>query len=235
VLLGKLALPSSIEDSLIRKAAIFVGSDKIEGDYLEFGVFNGVSFIGAYQALEESFRLAGTPSAATTAEDRASARRLWERMRFFAFDSFQGLPEPTGIDAECEDFVGGKFACAETDFRTNLTRAGVPLDKVQTVPGWYEDTLNDATIERYRLEKAAIVNIDCDYYESARSVLEFVTPLLVDGSVIIFDDWYKYRGHPDFGEQRACREWIESHPEWMLTEYQKGGVWKNSFVANRRG
>jgi hypothetical protein len=31
--------------------------------------------------------------------------------------------------------------------------------------------------------------VDCDLYESARRVLEFVEPLLADGSILLFDDW----------------------------------------------
>jgi O-methyltransferase len=52
--------------------------------------------------------------------------------------------------------------------------------------------------------------------------------------VLIFDDWYSYRGNPGLGEQRACAEWRAQHPEWILTEYQKEGPWRTSFIVNAR-
>lgn len=41
--------------------------------------------------------------------------------------------------------------------------------------------------------------------------LEFVTDLLVDGTILIFDDWFLFRGRSDRGEQRAFAEWKERH------------------------
>ena len=29
--------------------------------------------------------------------------------------------------------------------------------------------------------------------------------------MIVFDDWWIYRGHPDRGEPRAFREWVEEN------------------------
>lgn len=84
------------------------------------------------------------------------------------------------------------------------------------------------------MTKAAIVNIDCDLYESARVVLRFIESLLTEGTVLIFDDWYTFRGNPNLGEQRAFREWTATLTDWIFTEYQKEGPWRNSFIANRR-
>lgn len=54
--------------------------------------------------------------------------------------------------------------------------------------------------------------IDCDYYESTVPALEFVTDLLlVDGSILIFDDWWVFGGRRERGEQRAFHEWRERH------------------------
>ena len=42
-------------DSIIYKAASFAAINKIQGDYLEFGVFRGGSFISAYYTLRYCF------------------------------------------------------------------------------------------------------------------------------------------------------------------------------------
>jgi len=226
--------PSRMKNSLIYKVAAFMAADKIEGDYLEFGVYTGGSFIAAYKAIQEVFKNACKPNIWNTEQDRIEKRELWERMRFFAFDSFQGLPKPSGVDTVSRDFVEGKFSCSQDDFKRNVERQGVPLNRTVIVPGWFRDTLNDDTIERFNMKSAAIIYIDSDLYESAKMVLNFITPLLVDGTVIIFDDWYNFKGNPNLGEQRACREWLESNPDWILTQYQKEGPWKNSFIVNKK-
>jgi hypothetical protein len=60
--------------------------------------------------------------------------------------------------------------------------------------------------------------VDCDFYESTVPVLNFLTSKLSVGSVIMFDDWRCYRNLPDFGQQRACREWLEANPQIKLNE-----------------
>ena len=40
------------------------------------------------------------------------------------------------------------------------------------------------------MPKVGLVHIDVDLYSSTVEVLEFVKPLLVKGSVLVFDDWY---------------------------------------------
>ena len=222
------------EQRLMYKAAKFIAADKIEGDYLEFGVFRGDSFILAYKTLEDVFDEEARSSHYRSQADSVDRWRIWQNMRFFAFDSFKGLPELRGIDRLTRDFVPGKFRSTYDVFQHRISRAGIPSSKVKTVQGWFEDTLNDETRSRLGLTRAAIVYIDSDLYEPARTVLDFITPLLQDGTVIIFDDWYSYRGNPQLGEQRACAEWLEAHPDWTLTQFQKEGPWRNSFIANIR-
>ncbi len=220
-------------NSIIYNAGTLIAGDKIEGDYLEFGVYTGNSFVEAFRSLELAFKHATLEGIWNTERDRQERQEIWSRMRFFAFDSFQGLPEPKGHDTASLDFVGGKYACSRADFERNISQRGVPLERVRIVPGWFDETLNEATRTQYRLEHASIVNVDCDLYESAKQVLDFCTPLLVDGSVLIFDDWYNFRANPNLGEQRAFREWQNAHPEWIVTPYRQERAWRNSFIVNR--
>ncbi|WP_044252706.1 hypothetical protein [Isosphaera pallida] len=78
-----------------------------------------------------------------------------------------------------------------------------------------------------------MIDVDCDLYSSAKVVLEFITPLMVDGTILIFDDWYCFRGHPQRGERAAFAEWSAGLPHWVFKEYQKEGSWRMSFIANR--
>ena len=152
-------------------------------------------------------------------------------MRFFAFDSFEGLPALRGIDVESRDFVEGQYAYGSDEFRSSIASRGVDLTKIITVPGWFDQTCNSATISKFEMRRASIIHIDCDLYESTTTVLDFIRPLITDGTVLIFDDWFCFRGNPNLGEQRAFREWAESLPDWTFVEYQKEGPWRNSFIA----
>jgi hypothetical protein len=222
--------------TLMEKVAWFVAAEKVEGDYLEFGVFRGDGFARSFHALRAAFEERIRPAREAPGDAEAEERRaIWDRMRFFAFDSFQGLPELEGIDQVSQDFRKGQYAAGVETFRGNIAAQGVPLDRVTCVPGWYEDTCNPETLARHRIEKAAIVYVDCDLYHSTRSVLSCLAPVLQDGTVIVFDDWFCYRGNPDLGEQRAFNEWRATLPDFRMTEYHREGYARNSFIASRIG
>jgi len=192
----------------------FVQGSRLKGDYLEFGCYEGKSLISAFHF--------------------AQARGL-KHMRFYAFDSFEGLPEIKGID-EVKDidnyFTKGLYACDVNKFKNNLKRGGVDLNKVEIVPGWYDDVLNEETKKKLPINKAAVIWIDCDLYESTVPILNFITDYLQDGTILIFDDWFCFRGNPDKGEQKAFREWLEKNLSIKATEFHKFGWNGNSFIFN---
>jgi hypothetical protein len=172
---------------------------KIPGDYLEFGVFRGTTFIHAYKWMSTQFA----------------------EMRFFAFDSFEGLPPISSIDASngySSNFHQGQFACSEEEFRQNLRDHDVDMSRVRIIKGWFGETLNQTLTEEYGIDKIAAAWVDCDLYESTVPVLEFITPFLTTGSVIVFDDWRCFRNSPNFGEKRACREWLSRNTDTVLHE-----------------
>jgi O-methyltransferase len=226
--------PINSDNTIISKAANIIAPEKVEGDYLEFGVFAGASFINAYYILRDVFIQHQKLHAGRTKDDAAKIKRIWDNMRFFAFDSFQGLPEPNGVDKKTNSFSVGKYTYTEKAFHENLIKKNVPLKKVVTIAGWFEETCTVETIKKFGMKKASIIHVDCDLYESAKTALEFVKPLLTDGTIIIFDDWYCFRGNPNLGEQRAFNEWKATMKDWIFTEYQKEGPWRNSFIASKR-
>ena len=167
---------------------------QIPGDYCEFGVYRGNTFGHCVKLSIEAL----------------------PQMRFIAFDSFQGLPPPKGIDAEdafTSNFHEGEFACDEATFLKNVKENFYhDISRVVTVPGWFDKTLNDHTAEKLGLTKIAAAWVDGDLYESTVPVLNFLTARLSVGSALIFDDWHVYRNLPTRGAQLACREWLERNP-----------------------
>ena len=189
----------------------FVDDCRVEGCYLEFGGFAGYSLIVAFHA--------------------ASRYRRLNSMLFFVFDSFEGLPQPVGLDAgEFLRYKRGEYACNLDLYKQNIRKQGVDLDRVTCIPGWYNETLNEELKRQLPIKKAAVVLIDCDLYESTVPALDFITDYIQDGTVIIFDDWFSYKGRLDRGEARAFKEWLAKNPSIQANEYHKVGRTGISFI-----
>jgi O-methyltransferase len=219
------------------RACQFANRNYITGDYLEFGVWKGDSFTKVYHFLSQlrNDHLAWLESRPTNSTQTGSAspeHECWKQWkpRFFAFDSFEGLPEPEQTEIP-EEWVKGGYACSEDQFRRNLASDGVNLKDLTTVKGFYDKTLNAETKKRLKLEHAAIVHVDCDLYESTIVVLDFVTDLLVQGSILVFDDWFYNQGRKDRGEQKAFYEWAARNPRLELIEYWRD-VAAIAFIVN---
>ena len=110
----------------------------------------------------------------------------------------------------------------------------VPREAYTVIPGWFEETLTSDLYDQINLQKAAIVWIDSDLYESAKVALRWVRPLLQDGSLIIFDDYYCYKGNPNFGERRAFDEFLAESPELTATDYARFSTVGQAFIIHRR-
>lgn len=197
---------------MIERAVSFVRFSDVAGDYLEFGVFKGASLVNAWEV---------------------ASRYGQNEMRFHVFDSFSGLPDPSLSDVDQDgEFAKGEFSYDRADFERNLRRAAVDFSRLTITEGFYDVTLQRPPSE-LGIKTAAIVWIDCDLYSSTVSVLDFVTNLLVDGSVLIFDDWHCFHSRPDRGEQRACAEWLERNPDIRLRPYRDFHWAGSSFIVNR--
>lgn len=200
-------------EEMMKIAMDFAVQSRLEGDYLEFGVNRGGSFVSAYHFAKRS---------------------KMESIRFYAFDSFQGLPEITGIDAEgFSHFREGTFACDIEEFRRILSKKKVDLERVSLIPGWYDEVLNEETKKKLPIKTAAIIWIDCDLYESTVPVLNFITDYVQDGTVLIFDDWFCFRGDPNRGERKAFKEWLDKNPSIKVSEFRKFDWGGNSFIIHR--
>lgn len=153
---------------------------------------------------------------------------------YVAFDSFEGLPKVEGID-KLEVFKEGELATAESDFIRIVVAAGMPRDRLRTVKGFYDRTLTRELASSLSGRMAALVYIDCDLYASTQPVLEFIKDFLQEGTIIVFDDWFCYRGRRDRGEQRAFREFRERHPELEFVPYLQTSMAQSFIFVGRRG
>jgi len=194
-------------------AAGYIRGAGIEGDYHEYGCFSANTF----RTFLTQARIFG-----------------FDFMRFYAFDSFEGLPE---VDAEVslDSWTKGAMAMSEEEFWKRINAHGVYVDRVESIKGFFDRSL---TAERQasfvqRPARIALAAVDCDLYESAVPVFSFIAPLLQDGTLIYIDDYYVgYRGSPERGVARAFHE-FERRSEFKFQPYVNVGWWGKSFVAYR--
>ena len=106
------------------------------------------------------------------------------------FDSFEGLPE---------------------DWRTGFTK-GAFARAAPTVPGatlhvgWFEDTLPGFFATHPG--PIAFAHIDADLYSSTVTILREAEDRLVEGSVLLFDEYFNFPGWEQH-EHKAFTEFIE--------------------------
>ena len=131
---------------------------RIPGSFIEFGVANG-----------DSTRLLA---------------RLKGNRKFFALDSFKGLPE--------------KFEGAEVgDFAGKAPR----IQGVEIVEGYFEQSLTPDFSRR--VGRVAFAHLDADLFSSTLCALNWLTPLLDTGSILLFDEFLG----GEAAEKRAFEEW----------------------------
>jgi hypothetical protein len=201
-------------------AVDYINYERIEGDVVEFGVFTGLSL--AILAQGHGFDSKGI--------DR----------RFVGFDSFQGLPASETAHArwqpgDCAINHGwhprlalGARVTAEV---TRDLFAVCELPEPELHVGAFADTI--ARVIPSRHPAIALAHFDCDLYESTRDALEASAPALQDGAMLMFDDWFHYRGNPRKGQSRAFSEFLSRYPDWTASPYRSYSTFCQAFVISR--
>jgi hypothetical protein len=202
-------------------AVAYIDYERIPGDVVEFGVFTGLSL-------------------AQLAQGHLFDPKGMER-RFIGFDSFEGLPPSTEAHARWQPAdcavnhgwhprlpIGAKVTPEVTRELFAACRLPPPLLHV----GAFSDTVG--RLVPADISQIALVHFDCDLYESTREALEASAPALQDGAMLMFDDWFHYRGNPRKGQARAFGEFLSKHPEWTASPYRSYATFCQAFVISRQ-
>jgi O-methyltransferase len=171
--------------SLERRASLLGAVDhvvkhRIEGDFVECGVWRG----GSMMAVALALMARGDTS-----------RTLW------LYDTFEGMSEPTAADRgpsgesaqsqlerTARDHPVWAVAGFE-DVQANLASTGYPTESIRFVKGKVEDTIPAALPSRI-----ALLRLDTDWYESTRHELQHLYPRLSSNGVLIIDDYGHWQG-----------------------------------------
>ena len=131
----------------------------------------------------------------------------------FGFDSFKGLPSDWG-----EMLPKGHF-CLDT----------IPQFEEKNIElriGLFQDTL-PIFQKDIGSKKIKFIHVDCDLYSSTSTVLQTLKNNFTAGSIILFDEYYNYKGWMDH-EYRAFQELVEQND----LHYEYVGI-RNAMVAVR--
>ena len=122
--------------------------------------------------------------------------RLRPHQTFHGFDSFEGLPESWTLGARTGSFsIGGRLPAVRRN--------------VVLVKGFFEQTL-PGFLAACGKTSVAFIHIDCDLYSATKTVLTQLAPMLVEGTIIVFDEYFNYPGWQQ-GEFKAFAEFISAH------------------------
>lgn len=189
----------------IMEAMNYVKVAQLPKVFFEFGCHSGRTFSAAIRASKEI--------------------NIINETEFYAFDSFVGLPKTSSDDGIFEE---GTFHTGVSDFKKALkTQADYNLNDKYIYKGFYSNTLTDEL--QKKMPKVGVVHIDVDIYSSAKEVLNFIKPLLVKGSVLIFDDYYCFPAGSNKGEHRALNEFLNENPSFKITEWKAYSSFGKSF------
>lgn len=185
----------------LRDATHYVVHNKIEGDFVECGVWRGGSIMVILKTL-----------LALGVRDRTV--RL--------FDTFDGMTKPTKEDRDfngnlasdllaAEERTGAMWARATLeDVKQNVLSVGYPEEKIIFVKG---DVLS--TLPSHVPDKIALLRLDTDWYASTKHEMIHLYPRLSKHGVLLIDDYGHFQG-----AKQAIDEYFNgSHPLLHRIDY----------------
>lgn len=149
--------------------------------------------------------------------------------KVYLFDSFEGLPPATDIDGQAalewqsrKDEPTYFDNCrAEQHFALramSMSQGG----SVDLRPGWFKDTVPGFVPE----EPIAVLRLDGDWYDSTMVCLEALYPRVMDGGLIIIDDYYAWDGCAravhDYLSRYGIVDRIRQRGEWFCFMRKQG-------------
>lgn len=176
-------LPQERVHTLV-KAVEYIVRHNIAGGIIECGVKRG----GAMMAAALTLKRLG-------AADRS----------LYLFDTFHFAPPPQDLDRRADGISAAERMAQVTaadfdsieDVRRNMASTGYDPALVHLVEGRVEDTIPDQAPERI-----ALLRLDTDWYESTKHELVHLFPRLVDGGILIIDD---------YGDWLGCRKAVDEY------------------------
>lgn len=165
----------------------YVRTNKIEGDFVECGVWKGGNILGILEYLTYH---------------NMTDNNIW------LFDTFEGMTKPEEVDVDSNGKKGDinleEIKCYSPieEVKNILYTSTYPKNKINFIKGDVCETLN---VNENIPKKISILRLDTDWYKSTKKELEILYPLLSNNGVLIVDDY----GHWE-GSKKAVDEYFKN-------------------------
>lgn len=166
----------------------YIRLNKIEGDFVECGVWKGGNILGIIEYLT-FFNLLDN--------------KIW------LYDTFEGMTKPEDVDIDLNgnkaDITKSETLCYSPidEVKKILSQSNYPKNKINFVKGDVCDTLN---VKENIPNKISLLRLDTDWYKSTKKELEKLYPMLSINGILIVDDY----GHWE-GSKKAVNEYFQKN------------------------
>lgn len=159
----------------------YVIQNKIDGEFVECGVWKGGNIILFKKYLEE--------------------KKI--KKNIYAYDTYDGMPKPGIFDYKLgyfkKEFGLNIYNVKKKNWnkidlntvKSNILNECDDIDNIHFIKGLVQDTL---TKNDNLPEKISILRLDTDFYESSKKELEILYPRLSKGGILILDDYGTWTG-----------------------------------------
>ena len=184
---------------LLSQAILNVKNNKLEGDFVECGVWRGGNIL-LYKLLNDFYKL---------------------NKNIFAYDTFEGMTAPEDIDIDyhgrsaykqlltnkkSENLVNIHCFATINSVKKNILKYS-NLKNINFIAGPVEKTL---LLEKNLPKKISVLRLDTDFYISTKIQLEILYPRLIHGGVLIIDDYGHWQG-----SRKATDEYFFNKKKWL--------------------
>lgn len=184
---------------LLSQAILNVKEKKLEGDFVECGVWRGGNIL-LYQLLNDFYSL---------------------NKNIFAYDTFEGMTTPEDIDInytgnsakelllknkKSEHIINTHALSTIDSVKKNILKHS-KLENINFIIGAVEKSL---LLEKNLPKKISVLRLDTDWYASTKIELEILYPRLVQGGVLIIDDYGHWQG-----ARKAVDEYFFDKKKWL--------------------
>ena len=154
--------------------------NKLDGAYVEWGVYQGEMIYAAHRVLQEHIH------------------------QYVGLDTFEGLPEPKGNDNEIYHFGSpGDHNISVESVEKDLSEV-----KPHLIVGDFRDQKVIDEFNGV-VDKVAIAVLDCNWPSSLKAAFEATEPKLYPGSIIYIDDYFAGTRHENLNENLLKQSKLE--------------------------
>ncbi len=204
VLKNNLSMTQNISLYNTIKYCKYIIDNKIEGDFVECGVWRGGHAILAAKI----FELYGS------------------RKNVYLFDTFEGMTAPIKIDQRLADKLSAKtllsndkdaYCYADLDeVKSSFANINLLKKNIFFIKGDVAKTLKN---KNNLPKKIGYLRLDTDWYESSKIELEVLYPLLSKKGILVFDDYGYWKG-----QKKATDDYFKKIKKNPLLHYLSNGA-----------